>query len=208
MKNLLNTSMYTSVAMISMCVACAHQSKTSTETAAPAASPSSAVSAPAPLTSDPTSSADRSVSIAQSVLKPGKNQKIRGILHFTQNGDKLKVDGMLENLKPGKHGLHIHEVGDCSAPDFASAGGHFNPTHSTHGSSDSSERHAGDLGNVRADRKGRAKVSVEVTGLSMSGPNSILNRAIVVHSGDDDFKTQPSGNSGDRIACGRIEANQ
>jgi Cu-Zn family superoxide dismutase len=181
---------------MTICAACAHKEKM----------PEAATTAP--VTVDPTASMERTVFVAQSVLKPGKNQKIRGILHFTQTGDKLKITGILENLSPGKHGIHIHDRGDCSAADFTSAGGHFNPGGSTHGSMDMAEHHAGDLGNINADRKGKAKVSVEVKGLALSGDTNIVGRSLIVHASADDFKSQPAGNSGERVACGVIEANQ
>lgn len=188
MKKLIATSI-----LVVVCAACAHKDQ-------PA-------EAPAALTTDPTVAATpavSSVTTAQALMKPGKNQKTQGILHFTQHGDKMKIQGMLEKLKPGPHGIHIHETGDCSAPDFSSAGGHYNPGHSGHGSLSSAERHAGDLGNITANSKGSAKVSLEVTTVSLG---AIVGKALVVHASADDFKTQPSGNSGDRIACGVIEAN-
>lgn len=182
---------------MAMCAACAHKDTTPETAAAPVAAEAAATPV------------ERSVTMAQSVMKPGKNQKIRGIIHYTQMGDKVKIEGVLEKLKPGPHGLHIHDKGDCSAADFTSAGGHFNPTQATHGAMDSAEHHAGDLGNIVADRKGRAKISLEASALSMSGAtNGIVGKSLVVHAAQDDYKTQPSGNSGDRVACGVIEANQ
>jgi Cu-Zn family superoxide dismutase len=188
MKNLLKTTL-----ILAVCAACSHKETTS-QTPPPVA------------TSDPTSVA-ANIGTAQALMKPGKNQKTKGIVHFTQVGDKLKIEAMLEKLKPGPHGIHIHETGDCSAADFASAGGHYNPGQSHHGSLDSSERHAGDLGNITANAKGSAKISMEVSGLSLGGANNIVGKALVVHGKADDFKSQPAGNSGDRVACGVIEAN-
>jgi len=112
----------------------------------------------------------------------------------------------VQGLKPGQeHGLHIHEKGDCSAPDAMSAGGHFNPQGKPHGQPGSAEHHAGDLPALKADKSGRAHVQVDVSGITLKpGPTSIIGRAVVVHADPDDYKTQPTGNSGARIACGVI----
>ena len=112
----------------------------------------------------------------------------------------------LAGLKPGKHGLHIHEKGDCSAPDAASAGAHFNPAHSHHGGPDTAERHAGDFGNVEADASGKVHVELKDKNMKLSGPDSIMGKSVVVHEKEDDLKTDPSGNSGARVACGMIAA--
>lgn len=139
-------------------------------------------------------------------MKPAKKHKAKGLIHFTKSGDKIKVEAMLEGLKPGPHGFHIHEKGDCSAPDFSSAGGHFNPTQKPHGGIDASEKHGGDMGNIIADAKGKATLSLELSGLTMGGTDGILGKAVIVHENADDFKTQPTGNAGGRIACGVIQA--
>lgn len=144
---------------------------------------------------------------AQAVLKPSINSKVKGIIHFSEDGDKMKIETLVEGLKPGPHGFHIHEVGDCSKADFSSAGGHFNPAHSGHGSLDSKKRHAGDLGNLMADTKGKANVTFTVEGLTVQpGPNSIIGRSVIIHNDKDDLKSQPAGNSGPRVACGVIES--
>lgn len=188
MKNLL----YTSIITVALCAACAH--KESTQPAAePAATP-----APAPVEQGPMS--------AQATMKPAKKQKAKGIIHFTQSGDKVKMEAMIEGLKPGPHGFHIHETGDCSAADFSSAGGHFNPGHKSHGASDAAEKHAGDMGNIVADSKGKAKLTLELSGTSLSGPEGIIGKAVIIHEKADDYKTQPTGNAGGRLACGVIEA--
>jgi Cu-Zn family superoxide dismutase len=108
-------------------------------------------------------------------------------------------------LKPGKHGIHVHEKGDCSAPDAASAGAHFNPTNQHHGGPMTAEHHAGDFGNIEADASGKAHVDWKGK-MSLSGADSIIGRSLVVHEKEDDLKTDPSGNSGARQACGVIEA--
>lgn len=138
-------------------------------------------------------------------LEPKSGSQVTGTVTFTQVGDEVQVVADVQNLKPGKHGFHIHEKGDCSAPDAASAGGHFNPTHQHHGGPDTAERHAGDLGNIEADASGKAHLDWKGK-LQLSGADSIIGRSVVVHEKEDDLKTDPSGNSGARIACGVIEA--
>ena len=101
----------------------------------------------------------------------------------------------------------MHEKGDCSAPDAMSAGGHFNPGGKPHAHHTKSDRHAGDMPNVKADASGNAKVVYETDLLSTgSGPNSVVGKAVVVHRDPDDYTSQPAGNSGPRIACGVVAA--
>jgi Cu-Zn family superoxide dismutase len=103
------------------------------------------------------------------------------------------------------HGFHIHENGDCSAPDGSSAGGHFNPTDQNHGGPDASVHHIGDLGNIRADENGNATYEATLSFLSLGdGENSILNRGLIVHALEDDLVSQPTGAAGARLACGVI----
>ena len=142
---------------------------------------------------------------ATAILHPSSGSEVKGQVTFTKTGDDVQVVADIENLKPGKHGFHIHEKGDCSAPDASSAGAHFNPTHQHHGGPATAEHHAGDLGNITADTTGR--VHLEWTGkLQLNGPDSIIGKSVVVHEKEDDLKTDPTGNSGGRIACGVIEA--
>lgn len=143
---------------------------------------------------------------AQAVLKSSKGHKSKGLIHFTQEGDKLTVEVMAQGLKSGPHGFHIHEVGDCSSKDFASAGGHFNPTQLKHGAP-GKDSHAGDLGNLIVDRKGKVNKVLVAEGLTLApGANSIIGKSVIIHKGKDDLKSQPAGNSGPRVLCGVIEA--
>ena len=145
-------------------------------------------------------------SSATSTLKPTQGNKASGTVTFYPQGDKLRVVASVTGLTPGLHGFHVHEKGDCSAPDAMSAGGHFNPGGKPHGDAHSAERHAGDLGNITADQDGAAKLDIVVDGLSVSAgaPNSVVGRAVVVHANPDDLKSQPAGNSGPRVACGVV----
>jgi Cu-Zn family superoxide dismutase len=110
-------------------------------------------------------------------------------------------------LEPGPHGFHVHEFGDCSAPDGSSAGGHFAPLGSPHGPPDAGqgERHIGDLGNIVANADGVVEQELADSVIRLDGENSIVGKAIIVHAGADDFTTQPSGAAGERVACGVIE---
>lgn len=146
---------------------------------------------------------DKLTAVAKLEAKSGS--QVTGTVTFTKIGDEVKVVADIQNLKPGKHGFHIHDKGDCSAPDASSAGGHFNPTHQHHGGPDSAEHHAGDLGNIVADASGKAHLEWKGK-LDLSGPNSIIGRSVVVHEKEDDLKTDPAGNSGARIGCGVIAA--
>lgn len=142
---------------------------------------------------------------AVAILKPTKDSQIHGRVAFAPVEKGVLVIAEVHGLKPGKHGFHIHEKGDCSAPDGSSAGGHFNPSEMPHGAPDAEKRHAGDLGNVEADENGDAFYERIDTVIKLEGPNSIVGRAVIVHNDPDDFTTQPTGNAGGRGACGVIE---
>ena len=139
-------------------------------------------------------------------LAPTKGNLATGNITFTQQGTAVLVSGEVRGLAPNKeHGFHVHEKGDCSSGDGLSAGGHFNPTGKAHGAHDHSEHHAGDLVSLRADANGVAKFSYTSTTISVgSGVTDVIGRGLIVHRDPDDFKTQPTGNSGPRLACAVI----
>ncbi len=141
---------------------------------------------------------------AIAVLHPTEGNQVTGTVTFTRDGDAVKVVADVYGLTPGKHGFHIHQYGDCSAPDGSSAGGHFNPTHMPHAAPTDKQRHAGDFGNIVADSTGHAHFEWTDHMIVMSGANSIIGRGVVVHGGADDLTSQPSGNAGPRVACGVI----
>jgi superoxide dismutase, Cu-Zn family len=143
---------------------------------------------------------------AKSVLHPTKGNNVTGTVTFTTVEDGVRVIADVQGLTPGDHGFHIHEFGDCSAPDASSAGAHFNPTKKSHGSPENSNRHVGDLGNITADSSGRAHYDRVDHVIDLNGDDHIVGRSVVIHAQADDFVTQPSGNSGARVACGVIEA--
>jgi superoxide dismutase, Cu-Zn family len=143
---------------------------------------------------------------AVAVLSPAPNGKAKGQVTFREETEGVRVTANIEGLTPGKHGFHIHEKGDCSAPDFTSAGGHFNPAKSKHGSPTDTEKHIGDFGNLEANEQGVARFERVFNWLTFKGTNSILNKAVIVHEKADDLQTQPTGNAGGRLACGVIQS--
>lgn len=138
------------------------------------------------------------------VVQPLGGSKVAGKVVFTQVSGGVEVNAELTGLTAGEHGFHVHEFGDCSMADGTCAGAHFNPTGAPHGGPDDAKRHAGDLGNIKADASGKAVLKRVDKMLSLNGANSIIGRAIIVHAAPDDLKTQPSGNAGARIGCGVI----
>lgn len=142
---------------------------------------------------------------AVAILKPTQGNEVHGRIAFTPVDKGILVVAEVHGLKPGKHGIHIHEKGDCSAPDGSSAGPHFNPTGMHHGGPDSEKRHVGDLGNVEADENGDAFYERVDTVIQLTGENGIVGRSVIVHADADDLHTDPSGNSGGRLCCGVIE---
>lgn len=141
---------------------------------------------------------------ATAQLQPTKGSKAIGEVTFEQVGNKVRIVANVQGLKPGQeHGFHIHEAGDCSSGDGMSAKGHFNPFGKPHARPGSG--HAGDLVALAADKAGRAKLEIETGEITVTpGPASIVGRGLIVHADADDYKTQPTGNSGARIACGVI----
>jgi len=143
--------------------------------------------------------------MAMCTLSPASDSQVKGWVKFTQKNGYVEIEGEVTGLTPGKHGFHVHEKGDCSAPDATSAGGHFNPEHKAHGAPTSKTRHVGDLGNIKGDKNGTAKFKFKDKVIQLSGEDSILDKSLILHADLDDMKTQPTGNAGKRVACGIIE---
>ena len=144
---------------------------------------------------------------ATATLEPRSGSSVSGTVSFQAVGQKVRVEASVAGLTPGEHGFHVHEAGDCSAADATSAKGHFNPAGKPHGHHGGAERHAGDMPNLVADASGKAKLSAELDMLTLTeGPTGILKRSVVIHADPDDYKSQPAGNSGKRVACGVIRA--
>jgi Cu-Zn family superoxide dismutase len=138
------------------------------------------------------------------VLHPTQGSEVHGVVRFVQKGDAVQITGEVTGLKPGLHGFHVHQYGDCTAPDGTSTGGHFNPSNMPHGGPDADHRHVGDLGNIKADDTGKATINMTDKMIRLNGPHSIIGRGMIVHAGADDLKTQPTGDAGGRVACGVI----
>src|SRR6266542_1542526 len=142
---------------------------------------------------------------ATATLAPMAGNTVSGTVTFAQKGDKVTVNAKISGLTPGGHGFHVHEKGDCSASYGMSAGGHFNPTGKPHGDPNVPDHHAGDMPMLQADPSGNATLNAELTVITIgSGATDIVGKSVIVHKDADDFKTQPTGNSGARVACGII----
>jgi Cu-Zn family superoxide dismutase len=142
-------------------------------------------------------------------LEPTTGNSVRGSVTFTQDGDEVRVRATVSGLPPGsEHGFHIHDKGDCSSGDGMSAGGHFNPGGKPHGPQ-SGEHHGGDMPSLTADAYGNATASFELKGVSVGGGGAtdVVGHGLIVHKDPDDFKTQPTGNAGARVACAVIRAS-
>jgi Cu-Zn family superoxide dismutase len=143
------------------------------------------------------------VTHAVAVVHPLGDSHVSGKVTFTQTKGGVEIVGEFAGLKPGKHGFHVHEFGDCSMADGTCAGGHFNPDGKPHGAPEAAERHAGDFGNIKAGADGKASYKRTDTVVKLNGPRSIVGRSIIIHAAPDDF-SQPTGNAGARVGCGVI----
>ncbi len=144
-------------------------------------------------------------SYVATTLQPTRGNTATGSVWFIADGPEVRIRGRISGLTPSQeHGFHVHEKGDCSSGDGMSSGGHFNPTGKPHGPP-AGEHHAGDLPALKADAAGNATLDSRVRGLP-AGPTEFAGKALVVHQSADDYTTQPTGNSGARIACGVIAA--
>lgn len=142
--------------------------------------------------------------VAVAELRPTHGNTTTGQVRFEQIGDMVRVSGEVRGLRPGgEHGFHVHEKGDCASGDGLSAGGHFNPGGTVHGRHGQPPHHVGDLPSLMADAGGVAHLRFETRALSLrSGPDSIMGKGLIVHRDPDDYRTQPTGNAGPRLACG------
>lgn len=143
---------------------------------------------------------------AKATLEVPSMKEVKAKLEIKETDKGLKVTADITGLKPGAvHGFHIHEGTECKGPDFKSAGAHFNPTKHNHSGPAAEEKHAGDLGNIVANAKGEAKTEVMIPIEEGTNLSSFKGKAVILHAKADDLTTQPSGDSGDRIACGIIK---
>ncbi len=136
-------------------------------------------------------------------IEAKSGSKVSGTATATQSDGTVRIVVRAEGLSEGMHAVHIHEKGDCSAPDGMTAGGHFNPTNEKHGAPMAAEHHAGDFGNMKVGADGKGTLEIESKKLTVApGPNSVVGRTVVIHEKVDDFVTQPTGNAGGRVGCG------
>jgi Cu-Zn family superoxide dismutase len=144
---------------------------------------------------------------AAAALEPRSGSQVAGTAEFADaGGGELKVTIRVANATPGKHGVHLHETGDCAAPDAASAGKHFNPTNMSHGGPEGGPHHSGDLGNIDVGADGTGTLTLTTKDLTLAdGPNGVVGRAVIVHEKIDDLTSQPAGNSGPRVSCGVVK---
>jgi Cu-Zn family superoxide dismutase len=143
------------------------------------------------------------------MVMPTAGHTASGMLLFSDSPAGLRVTGRIHQLPADRSlGFHIHTTGDCSAPDASSAGDHFDPSQQPHGDPASDRHHAGDMPNLSVNAEGAADVDLTIAGVTLEGPSpfGVRNRAVIVHARVDDYKTQPGGDAGDRIACGVIGA--
>ena len=143
---------------------------------------------------------------AQADIQGVEGSKLKGTVTFTEGDCGTMIVVELTGATKGLHGVHVHAPGDCSAADFKSSGGHFNPDEKKHGAPTAEERHAGDLGNIEVKGDGTGKLEWTDKILTVAeGKYSVVGKAIIVHDKPDDFG-QPTGNAGARIGCGEIKA--
>ncbi len=146
---------------------------------------------------------------AMASISAASESNVAGSLTFTQTGEStVSVAMELSGLTPGLHAIHIHQNGDCSAPDATSAGGHWNPTGVDHGKRGESDvYHNGDIMNLEVGEDGMYSNTIDIEGWTIGGDDTtnIVGHAVIIHAGADDFTSQPSGAAGARVACGVIE---
>jgi len=162
---------------------------------------------PPPAADAPAATAPAPSATATAQLEGASGSKATGELNFAAGEGGVSVTGHVAGLTPATiHGFHVHETGDCSAPDAKSAGDHFNPEQGQHGGPTSDNRHLGDLPNIESDGTGNATVSATISDATLrdGGPHDLVGKAVIVHAKRDDYVSQPSGDSGERIACGVI----
>lgn len=190
--------------------ACQPPAPTESADAAPAAEAAPAPGVDATGTTSPADAPpDMAVTTATAALAPTQGNAVAGTLAFATVDGGIRVTGEVSGLAPGsEHGFHVHETGDCSAPDGTSAGGHFNPGASDHGRVGQGTHHAGDSDNIVAGEQGTATVDTLLQGATLGdgAATDIIGKGVIVHADPDDYTSQPTGNAGARLACGVIAA--
>ncbi|MGH9382568.1 MAG: superoxide dismutase family protein [Thermoanaerobaculia bacterium] len=161
--------------------------------------------APAPTVTEPAPTPEPAAPVSAAATLTGADGTRYGTVTFTQTGGRTAVVAHVTGAPSGLHGFHVHETGECTPPDFESAGDHFNPIGAIHGSPTDPDHHAGDLGNIQIGGDGSGHLEQDTDLLTVEpGPNSVVGRAIVLHADEDDFVSQPTGAAGGRLACGVV----
>lgn len=139
-------------------------------------------------------------------IEARSGSQVKGLATFTEKDGKVTLVLSVEGLEPGPHAFHLHEKGDCSAPDATSAGAHWNPTGAAHGKWGGASFHHGDVGNLVAGADGKATLTftTELWEIGSKDEHDVVGKALIIHAKPDDFTTQPTGNAGGRIGCGVI----
>lgn len=206
---LIHTSLFAAIAALGL--AACNQQPTAPQAETPPAAPADGATTEPAATPAPAAAPAADAS-ATAELAPTQGNETKGSVTFKVVDGKVHVTGQISGLKPGsEHGFHIHEKGDCSAPDGMSAGGHFNPGKQDHGSVSADPHHGGDMPNIKADDKGVATIDGPVSSNVNIGKGDdfdIIGRGLIVHADADDYKTQPTGNAGARLACAVIQKAQ
>ncbi len=170
------------------------------EEAVEEAMPVEEVEAPAEMTAEETDATE-----ASTVLRTADGTEV-GTVTFAETEDGVRMVAELHGVEgAGMHGIHVHEAGECSAPDFKSAGGHFNPEDTDHACPPTLPRHAGDFGNIEVAGDGTGTLTLASDLVTVApGPTSVVGKAVILHAGEDDCTSQPSGAAGSRLACGVV----
>ena len=178
----------------------------STPPAADTAAEASAAAEPSAAEEQPAESASAGPTVVEVPIEAKSGSKLQGTARFTEQDNAVKVELKVSGLKPGDRATHVHEKGDCSAPDAKSAGDHFNPDKHPHARPPEGPRHLGDLGNISIAKDGTGSLEIVVEGANLKAgdPHSFLDRALIVHEKKDDGG-QPTGNAGGRIGCAVIK---
>jgi Cu-Zn family superoxide dismutase len=144
---------------------------------------------------------------ATAKLEPKSGSQVKGTAFFVEKDGGVTLVLEVTGLAPGEHAFHLHEKGDCSAPDATSAGGHWNPTTEDHGKWGTHPFHRGDVANLTADATGKATLTFSTPLWSIGGDptRDVVGHALIIHAKADDFKTQPTGDAGGRVACGVVQ---